>query len=91
MYTFSICSEEKSIFPKTFDEDMEMLANKLFECKPTLVAKCLKWLKEILQHREMVGAWSLNFKVTENPFLWITEKFLFVFLHFPVDSVWSEW
>lgn len=59
---FSIFSEEKSYFPQTFNEEMEMLANRIFEWKekdwprkPALVANCLKQLREALEHREMVG------------------------------------
>lgn len=59
---FSVFSEEKSYFPKTFNDEMEMLANRVFEWKekdlprkPALVANCLKQLREALEHREMVG------------------------------------
>nr|XP_022319514.1 transient receptor potential cation channel subfamily M member 5-like [Crassostrea virginica] len=60
-------SEEKSLFPKSFDEEMEMLANRVFEWKekdipkkPALVANCLKQLREALQHREMLTVFDLN-------------------------------
>lgn len=59
---FSVFSEEKSYFPKTFNDEMEMLANRVFEWKekdlprkPALVANCLKQLREALERREMVG------------------------------------
>ncbi|XP_061196286.1 transient receptor potential cation channel subfamily M member-like 2 [Saccostrea echinata] len=60
-------SEEKSYFPKDFDEEMENLANRVFEWKekdtprkPALIANCLKQLREALQHREMLTVFDLN-------------------------------
>ncbi|KAK3091596.1 hypothetical protein FSP39_021023 [Pinctada imbricata] len=60
-------SEEKSTFPGNFQEEMEQLAESIFEWrpqdetkKPAMIANCIKQLKEALKHRTMLTVFNLK-------------------------------